>query len=47
MDAKTRGWKPIAISRATDDRLNKLAKNPREPYDAIITRLLNEHDARK
>jgi hypothetical protein len=47
MNAKERGWKPIAISMITDDRLNKLAKNPREPYDSIIMRLLDEHDAKR
>jgi len=47
MDARERGWKTIKITTHTDDRLNLIAKTPREPYDVIITRLLDEHDARK
>ncbi|MCL4453195.1 antitoxin VapB family protein [Ferroplasma sp.] len=41
------GFVNIIVHDETRDRLNKLKNKPRESYNDVITRLIDEHDGNK
>ena len=41
------GFVNIIVHDETRDRLNKLKNNPRESYNDVIMKLIDEHDRNK